>query len=574
VIMVQRKTVSAARAGAGLAVMVIVALLGLLVLGDTRLTDSLLESGMSGKTDAFRWTLPMIVDFPAFGVGRGAFEGGFQPYRGVRGNASTVYAHAENLILDWVSEWGILVGAAAVVGFGIVVYQLFSRARKDSTLTGLAAAVLAVVLGGMVDFGVEIFGIAALLVTVLSTANAAEVSPSPRSWLRFVPAGATLLAFAFVLAVGANTARADRKAVRAHPALVSGASTGTFGALRSELRAEMSRHPGDAYFPLVGAYLAAREGKNALPWLGRALERNPYSGAAHLALGEALALLKQPAQALLHLRLAAIYDFSLSDRALRRAVEIEPDVDALARAFPPATTGGSAFVDLCPRIAEAKRIACYREALRRDANDRKAQAQFALELLEALEARRAPCTGDGAALCEADAVRVSELLGAGGGYRELESSARILARKGDPLGAVTKLLGGCPATPSAARCLELAVELASKLSDKELAARAAQRFVALSCEVPARCASAHAFVAEKLEANGDLVGALDHLTSAAHEVPTAARWLRVADVAARAGRAIASRTAIKEAKALGPANGQQSRELERLEREAGSRPAP
>jgi hypothetical protein len=567
-IAISRKILTIGRAAVGAAAVAVLGVFSLFVLGDSRLRQSLFETDVSAKWAGFHWTFPMLGDFPVFGVGRGAFEGGFQPYRGVRGNSSTIYVHAENLVLDWVSEWGFAVGLAALAGLGALLVSLVSRARKDLTLAGLSGAVVAVVLGGLVDFGLEIFGIAALVVVVLSTAETnGKAPPSARLWLRFVPAGVAALSLAIVLALGADTARADRKRVRNHPALASGASKASAEELRTELRAQMLRHPGDGYFPLVGAHLAAREGKNALPWLGRAIERTPRSGAAHLALGEALARLKQKSQALIHLRLAAIYDYSLSDPALRRAVELEPDVQALARAFPHDVTGGSLFVDLCPRVRVENRVACYREALRRDASNRKLQAEFALELLDALEAKRAPCTGEEAKVCEADAARTSQLLVTGGGYRQLEISARILARRGELLEAVTNLLAGCPATPGAAGCLELAVELASRLKDKELSARASERFIALACEVSARCASAHTFVADKLEAAGDLMGAMEHLKAAAREAPTTSRWLKVADMAARSGQPSAQRSAVREAKALGAVEGHQKRELERLERE-------
>jgi hypothetical protein len=249
-------------------------------------------------------------------------------------------------------------------------------------------------------------------------------------------------------------------------------------------------------------------------------------------------------------------------------VDFEPNLDALTRAFPCEIVGGSAFVDLCARIGLESRVDCFREALRRDAGNRKVHEALALELLDALEARRAPCTGPGAAACQADAARASQVLGSGGGYRELVIAARIQARKGDVLAAVANLLSGCPATPGAAECIELAVELALKQPDKELARRAERRFIALACEQPARCASAHTTIAEKLEAAGDLAGAFEHLDAAAREAPSAARWLKTADMAARAGKGVAKRSALAEAKTFGELTPQQRREWERLDHDA------
>jgi hypothetical protein len=563
-----RKSVAVPRLVGGFSVVLLLAVVALFALGDGRLRGSLFDTSNDGKVLGFRGALSLIGDNPWFGVGRGAFDGAFQPYRGVRGDSSTVFVHAENVVLDWVSEWGIPVGLFALFACGYFVVRLGARAVREPMLVGAVLAVGAVLVQNQVDFGLEIFGLAAPFWIVLSLAESGQERAQIGApvWHRLIPVGFMVAAAAVVIVTRAQPLHGERREMKERfTAFGRGDRTAT-AKLAEELRSAILRHPGDGYLPLLGGYLAKQLQRNPLVWLGRALERTPTSGRANLALAEALGEAGHTAQALVHLRLAGAYDHSLADRARDVAVALEPRVDALARGFPRDATGGDAFVNLCPKLVVSSRIPCFREAVRRDASSQDGHQGLTVELLDALEGRRAPCTDAAAPACLLEARRSLAAIKEAGGLRRVMLAGRLSALDGDRAGAVRRLLGECPATPSAKDCLELAADLAIGSSDPALVRQAVGRFIVLACEVPEGCAAAHRHVADRFEASGVLAGALEHSTLAAREAPSVAAWLKVADFAARAGAVATLRTALVEARSNGPLEEGHRREIERLEK--------
>src|SRR5690606_28079277 len=114
------------------------------------------------------------------------------------------------------------------------------------------------------------------------------------------------------------------------------------------LRAALLRHPGDAFLPRLGALAAVHTPeRNPLPWAARALQRDRQSGHTHLLLAELLAQRRNPAQALLHLRLGAEADSSLSAPMARRALAwSERRQQAVWRAVPAGVAGTPMLVAL------------------------------------------------------------------------------------------------------------------------------------------------------------------------------------------------------------------------------------
>ncbi len=567
--LIRRSTV-APRLLVGFGSVLVLAGAALFALGDSRLHGSLFDASNEGKLLGFRGALSLIHENAWFGVGRGAFDGAFQPYRGVRGDASTVFVHAENVVLDWVSEWGAPVGLVALVAVGYFVARLGARAARDPTLLGAVLAVGAVLLQNQVDFGLEVFGLAAVFWMVLSLGDGGveRAGASGAFWHRLVPAGGAALAVVVVVVTHAQPLHLERRAMKERFIAFGAGSRASAATLQGELRAAILRHPGDGYLPLLGGYLAARFHQNPLPWLGRALERNPTSGRANLALAEALGAAGHRSQALIHLRLAGAYDYSLADRARNLAVALEPNVDALARGFPRDSIGGDAFVELCPKVRVDLRIPCFREAVRRDAASQAAQQGLAEELLDALDARREPCAGPAAPPCIGEAKRAVASVKAASGFRRAMLVGRVRALEGDRVGAVKALLDECPATPSAKGCLELAVELAVGSVEPTLVRQAVERLVVLACEVAEPCVAAHRHVAERFEGSGDLAGALEHHMAAARAAPSVAAWLKVADLGARLGVPGPVRVALTEIRTLGPLSEGEQRDVARLEQRA------
>jgi hypothetical protein len=212
--------------------------------------------------------------------------------------------------------------------------------------------------------------------------------------------------------------------------------------------------------------------------------------------------------------------------------------------------------------------------VRRDPSRHEVHEALAGELLDALDARMEPCSGDAAPACATEARRSVAFIKADSGFRRVMLGARLHALEGDRVGAVRTLLDECPAAPSAMGCLELAVDLAAGRVDTSLVRQAVGRLIAVACEVAERCVATHRRVAERFEANGELAGALEHHTAAARQKPSAELWLEVAEVAARLGAAARARNALAEVRALGPLDEAQRRQVARLEQSSGAVNAP
>src|SRR5262249_6563675 len=61
----------------------------------------------------------MALSFPVFGTGRGAFESTFPAFR--QGVGYYVYTHPENVVAQFLSEWGLPV---SIVALGAIAFAL------------------------------------------------------------------------------------------------------------------------------------------------------------------------------------------------------------------------------------------------------------------------------------------------------------------------------------------------------------------------------------------------------------------------------------------------------------------
>jgi len=537
-------------------------------LADARHVQALADQALSGKILGWRWSLAMIQDFPIFGVGRGAFETAFHPYRGsFPHDWSPVFAHAENIVVDWVSEWGVPVVLGLI---GVVVAsmpQIVRRMRRDPHLAGLWLGAFALILQGLSDFGVELFAIGAAFVTAIAAGSASSVKPEGGAgWRRFVPVAAVGAGLVIVVGLGANPVALDREAIARAAVAVEPKDAARVAELRAELHRLTLRHPGEPYFPLIGATLAARTHGDRMPWLARSLARGPRYGGVHLGLADALYAKKRRSQALMHVRLAARYDSSLEGDAFRRALAWSRSVAELAAAFPEGSEGGALFRELCERVPHRARVECFREALRREPTRESLASELVDALVTALDGAAAPCAGVAAADCRAEADRVLAAASALAGWRVAYYRGRLRATSGDFKGAAEALLASCPVSDEGAACLERAEDYASRSNDNGLFGRAAERRLVLLCATHEHCAEAHARVGEAMAGRGAWGLALHHHLKAAEADPTTARFLALAEVALNAGVPASARNALvraKRASAGSPADAERVRELER-----------
>lgn len=534
--------------------------------GGDRVKSQLADSNVFAKTLIWRWSWPLIRDFPIFGVGRGGFETAFPPYRGPSEHElSSVCAHAENFLIDWSAEWGIPATLGAVAASVWLARSVWSRVQREPRMLGLWVGFAVLLLQNLVDLGLEVFALAALAVAVYATREPEQVSGGERPWLRSVPAACAVVSALVVLALGTHAVQLERRRLAQ---AVSELGPGRGEALveaRKSLRSAMLRHPGEAYFPLLGSILARLERKDALPWLARALERAPRLSSVHLALADALRARGSAAQALLHLRFAARYDANLRDLALMRAARWAKSVPELAHAFPEGSEGGSLFKEACRFVAESARIDCFREALRREPADAGLRKELAEPLLDAWEANAAPCSGAAATGCSEELSRLLVKLPSGE-WRATQMRGRLQALRGDVPGAARALLEDCPASAEAEPCVVRALEFAERSADLELVGRAGERYVALRCTNPPRCADAHVHVGKIFARRGAWAPALKQFNAGVEADPSPRRWLEVADAASHIGSVTTARLALRRAVSMGELTRDDAQRRDEIER--------
>jgi O-antigen ligase len=552
------------------------AVVGLLSLGDARLRQGLADTSIGGKVTGWRWTLDLIRDFPVFGVGRGAFETAFPPYRGAfEHDWSAYFAHAENFLIDWTAQWGIPFTLFVVVLGAFFVKRASRRIGTDPRVAGSWVGLGALCLQNLADFGFEIYAIAAASALAFATGAPRDDSGSgrlPRQlWL---PIGAVALSLLVVLGLGANPARVDRRRLADRFQNLTAADANRRNELRTELRSAMLRHPGEPYFPMLGAFLAERERRDPLPWLARALERGPRYGGVHLALATAMHERKKTGQALMHLRLAARYDVNVRDVALSRAVRWAGSVRHLIAGFPEGSEGGSLFPKLCELLAAPARTACFREAVRRTPHAAPVLKELVEGLLAGIETNSGGCTAPERVACEQELERVLSAYAAAAprSFRSAYYQARLQAARGDVGGAAKSLLANCPAAEEAEDCLDRAVEYSSRAGDINSLGTALDRQVALRCLVPARCADAHDRASDLFGERQAWARSLRHLNAAAEADPTSSRWLKVAETATRIGAPSSARMALQRASLLGTNAPDERRRVDELEQRLRDEP--
>ncbi len=540
-------------------------LLGALALGMALAGSSLLGAwfgqDISRKLAAWRWSLPMLRDFPWFGIGRGAYETAFPAYRGYLGyDWTSVFSHPENIVLQWLVEWGLPVGLSALLVLGSCLVKALGSARRDRLLLGLWIGVVAVLLQNLVDLSSEVPGVMLTLVVALAAlsergATAPPVdktSPPRKSLVLLAGVGVLTLTAGSAGSAGAS-AREERSELASRYKKLDLADSSQRREFRSRLRAAMLRHPAEPFFPLLGGLVALRaHDENPLPWLSRALERGPTMGTVHLALADALHARPSSSQALLHLRLASQYDATLRVAATLRAASWARDLGELERALPEGVTGDEELSRACTRWPPLRALACWRRVSERTPGNLWAYERRSELIAAALGSHEEPCGAERANGCRAELDEIASQVR----QRKLESwrvaaarAAGIVERSAQ-VEAIVGVLDHCPSGSEGAPCVRRVVELSRALHETSLVDRSLERYLALACADGADCAEAHDIAADAYAELGGQAVSLRHRMDAARASPTAARWLRAAKAALDARSLPSALVAIQRAESF------------------------
>jgi tetratricopeptide (TPR) repeat protein len=278
----------------------------LIVLGSSdRAQGELLVTEVS-KFAVWFDVLKMLPAYGIFGAGRGAFESVYPQFR--QGVGHVTMTNPENLVAQWITEWGVPVAIAGLVTI-VVALRPTAAVARSRTAAGAWAALAAIAAQNMADFSSEIPGVmlSAVVCGAIVVAGSPGLAPkwSLERWSHSSTAVAGVAAAASLLAVLGGVTALDRHVHedrrRLHDAVLRAVA---LDAMHDLVRAAMLRHPAEPYLPFITALRATRaRDENPLPWLGATLERARVYGPAHLLLARVVAS-RSPSQARLEYRLA------------------------------------------------------------------------------------------------------------------------------------------------------------------------------------------------------------------------------------------------------------------------------
>ncbi|NMB76701.1 MAG: tetratricopeptide repeat protein [Myxococcales bacterium] len=269
------------------------------------------------KIAAWGGTLEMIGDHPVLGIGRGAYATVYPRYRSVPHEAT--FTHAENGPLQLMAEWGPVFGSLFLLTFLACLGLALTRVRESLSMGGCLAAVFGSAAHNLVDFNLEVAGVAVTFVVLLGVLAASPFShaggPRPVE-LRFrLPRKAAVAAVPLIILV--STWAAFAAGTRSLSVETERLLSATGGPCEPCEECELGRaaclllrdHPSDYLASLVlgKAYLESRPPNltRAVRHLSRAMERNPRDASAHRLAGRALFFAGHRDQAMSEYRLAA-----------------------------------------------------------------------------------------------------------------------------------------------------------------------------------------------------------------------------------------------------------------------------
>jgi len=244
----------------------------------------------------------LVAEAPWTGVGRGAFGEAFVR---VYGDTSRI-THPENLVVQWLSEWGLPAGLAALAAFAAAILSTLVSMRSPAR-AGALFGVIALTAQNLVDFSLEMSGVVVLVAVALGAVLAPrteKAGPARGPRLR------TLVLVSSVAGLVCVTALApflDSWSVRSLEARLRAANTRVD---RTEFRATLAlalrMHPSEPTFPLLAAAgTIARRSDDAPAWLNRAMTLAPRWPASHLLAATWLQSRGRSGQAWLEYREAA-----------------------------------------------------------------------------------------------------------------------------------------------------------------------------------------------------------------------------------------------------------------------------
>ncbi len=486
----------------------------LVVLGSLdRPRSELLVADMS-KFAVLRDIAPMMPAYGIFGAGRGAFESVYPQFR--TGLTHLRFTSPENVVAQWVTEWGAPVGLGALVAIAIALRPTAAVARSR-TAAGAWAALAAISVQNLADFGSEVPGVMFSAVACAAIVVGGSAGLAPR-WVverwsyrpAFVAITAALASLLAVLACATalkHNVVEDRR--RLHDAVIERVTP--LDAMHDLAREAMLRHPGEPYLPFITALRATRvRDESPMPWLGATLERARVYGPAHLLLARVVTP-RSPSQARLEYRLALEQDVMLAPAVLQEAPRLVGGFDDAMELVSDGERGIGMLTSLSLALRLRLPATCVRldeELTVRSPRASSPMMQAAAEAVADL-ATSGPetswCHGQARSACVERALSLArqfegaEPLACQGYTLE----ARAMAAAGETEGALARLEDAAEKDNDRVDCLRVFVELAGSAHDDSRLEKGLREIARAGCTDAKQCVGNLVWVAQVSEERGN-----------------------------------------------------------------------
>ncbi|MGI5864153.1 MAG: O-antigen ligase family protein [Myxococcales bacterium] len=340
--------------GAVLAVLAISAYLAWDALAQELATADSLEKVKDSKISFWPSFLPLVVDHWLVGVGRGAFEPAFQRFQDVALGATVT--HPENIVFQWITELGVPMGLFVLGASVVALLGGARRAAGDVERLACAFGLAAIGLHELVDFGLELGGLAVpAMVALALVASRGETSRKVRRAHVLIALPVALVVAVPVFGYSLRSLESDGKALAGK---IGAVAADELAGLAADLAA---RHPADYFAHLVVARAYANERplrpERVVAWASRAMFLNAARPEPHRLAARALRAIGQERQARLEYRLAfergdrdALKEVTRAFQKPEELLEAVPDEEATILALADALFGQS-------RIDEAQAVA-------------------------------------------------------------------------------------------------------------------------------------------------------------------------------------------------------------------------
>jgi tetratricopeptide (TPR) repeat protein len=275
------------------------------------------------------------------GVGRGAFSVSFVEYLGSR----VRFTHPENILVQWISEWGLPVAALLFLLLSVMVVRRLLQTHSLTTMAALVG-IITIVIQNLLDFGLELSGVAVVAAALLAVGltpgyHRSHERHHKKPENRFIPAFPVRNLACVVLSIGIvaiyplsiRAMDLDKRTLERH--FRDAAQAKNRKLFKELLVRALSAHPSEPNFTLLaGAEAVYFDDPTALKLLNRTMQLAPNWSQPHVFAAQWLFNRGFRLQALLEIREAEIRIPNSATGILCRVLSKERDATLLLRAAP------------------------------------------------------------------------------------------------------------------------------------------------------------------------------------------------------------------------------------------------